>query len=209
MDDIQKISELIALDLKKGIKKKGSSTFIVSGGKSPLPIFFKLRELDLGWKNIKVSLVDERILPSDHKDSNERNVKTNLLKKFAEEAQFISLSKNKTKLMKLNRPYDVMLLGVGQEDGHFASLFPNMISSKSAFDKNSSPEIIKTQKNGLPYCPRLTMNLAMILQTLRCIIIANSEKKMRIVSKAFKDNTIPLYYLLNNKMIDVEIYESE
>ena len=94
MDDIQKISELIALDLKKGIKKKGSSTFIVSGGKSPLPIFFKLRELDLGWKNIKVSLVDERILPSDHKDSNERNVKTNLLKKFAEEAQFISLSKN-------------------------------------------------------------------------------------------------------------------
>ena len=54
MDDIQKISELIALDLKKGIKKKGSSTFIVSGGKSPLPIFFKLRELDLGWKNIKV-----------------------------------------------------------------------------------------------------------------------------------------------------------
>ena len=44
------------------------------------------------------------------------------------------------------------------EDGHFASLFPDMINQNEAFDLNASPKILITPPQGNPLIPRITMN---------------------------------------------------
>ena len=207
MGHIEEIAKIIANDLKKGIKSKGSAILIVCGGNSPQPIFEYLSKLDIGWHNVIVSLVDDRVLPSGHIDSNEKNIKTNLLKNLAIKAELVSICNETQRLMNLPRPFDVMLLGVG-EDGHFASLFPNMITSLEALKENSEPKIIKTPKNGNPFCHRVTMNLAMILQSERCIVMGQNKDKMNIINKANKDMSMPLYYLLNNHKIDITIFKT-
>tara|TARA_B100001179_G_C18576640_1_gene397858 strand:- start:366 stop:989 length:624 start_codon:yes stop_codon:yes gene_type:complete len=207
MGHIEEIAKIIAKDLKRAIKSKGSASLIVCGGNSPKPIFEHLSKMDIGWHKVMVSLVDDRVLPSRHRDSNEKNIKTNLLKNLAFKAEFVSICNESQKLMNLTRPFDVMLLGIG-EDGHFASLFPNMITSLEALKENSEPKIIKTPKNGNPFCHRLTMNLAMILQSERCIVMGQNKDKMNIINKANKDMSMPLYYLLNNHKIDITIFKT-
>jgi len=207
MGHIEEITKIIANDLKMAIKSKGSASLIVCGGNSPKPIFEHLSKMDIGWHKVMVSLVDDRVLPSRHRDSNEKNIKTNLLKNLAFKAEFVSICNESQKLMNLTRPFDVMLLGIG-EDGHFASLFPNMITSLEALKENSEPKIIKTPKNGNPFCHRLTMNLAMILQSERCIVMGQNKDKMNIINKANKDMSMPLYYLLNNHKIDITIFKT-
>tara|TARA_B000000460_G_scaffold245509_1_gene217294 strand:- start:274 stop:897 length:624 start_codon:yes stop_codon:yes gene_type:complete len=207
MGHIEEIAKIIANDLKRAIKSKGSASLIVCGGNSPKPIFEHLSKMDIGWHKVMVSLVDDRVLPSRHRDSNEKNIKTNLLKNLAFKAEFVSICNESQKLMNLTRPFDVMLLGIG-EDGHFASLFPNMITSLEALKENSEPKIIKTPKNGNPFCHRLTMNLAMILQSERCIVMGQNKDKMNIINKANKDMSMPLYYLLNNHKIDITIFKT-
>ena len=204
MDQTEKVARNIASYLKKAIKARGFSTLIVSGGRSPQQIFSHINRLDIGWHNIIVSLVDDRLLPSDHNDSNEKNIKTNLLKNFATKATFVSMCNETQKLRDLPRPFDVMLLGVG-EDGHFASLFPNMVSSEEALKNDAPPKIIETPKNGSPLCYRLSMNLTMILETRRCILIGHTKEKMWVINRAMGDQSLPLHYLLNNKTINVEI----
>lgn len=207
MGHIEEITKIIANDLKMAIKSKGSASLIVCGGNSPKPIFEHLSKMDIGWHKVMVSLVDDRVLPSRHRDSNEKNIKTNLLKNLAFKAEFVSICNESQKLINLTRPFDVMLLGIG-EDGHFASLFPNMITSLEALKENSEPKIIKTPKNGNPFCHRLTMNLAMILQSERCIVMGQNKDKMNIINKANKDMSMPLYYLLNNHKIDITIFKT-
>ena len=207
MGHIEEIAKIIAKDLKRAIKSKGSASLIVCGGNSPKPIFEHLSKMDIGWHKVMVSLVDDRVLPSRHRDSNEKNIKTNLLKNLAFKAEFVSICNETQRLMNLTRPFDVMLLGVG-EDGHFASLFPNMITSLEALKENSEPKIIKTPKNGNPFCHRLTMNLAMILLSERCIVMGQNKDKMNIINKANKDMSMPLYYLLNNHKIDITIFKT-
>ena len=198
------MQKLLQKILKGLLNLKG---LLVCGGNSPKPIFEHLSKMDIGWHKVMVSLVDDRVLPSRHRDSNEKNIKTNLLKNLAFKAEFVSICNESQKLINLTRPFDVMLLGIG-EDGHFASLFPNMITSLEALKENSEPKIIKTPKNGNPFCHRLTMNLAMILQSERCIVMGQNKDKMNIINKANKDMSMPLYYLLNNHKIDITIFKT-
>ena len=142
---MQEISKQIVNLLDQDIKAKGNANFIVSGGSSPIKIFKDLSMVDLDWSNVTISLVDDRVVDVSHNDSNEKLVQEVLISGNASDAKFISICNEPKELAALQRPYSVMLLGMG-EDGHFASLFPKLIKTNPEyFDLQSDPEIFFTE----------------------------------------------------------------
>ena len=172
-----KHSSLILDLLDQSIKSKGFASFIVSGGSSPVTIFQEMSQMNTDWSNIDVSLVDDRVVDPTHLDSNEKLVNDLLITNNASNANFISICNDAESLKDLNRPYTVMLLGMG-EDGHFASLFPSLIkSNKEYFDLFSEPDIFFTEPMGSPCHSRVSMNLSMILQSENIFLLVSSKKK--------------------------------
>jgi 6-phosphogluconolactonase len=194
--------------LSNAIKNKGSASFIASGGSSPVPIFKDLSASNLDWANIEVTLVDDRSVNKNHVDSNEKLLNDNLFVNKASNASFISLKSDPSEVYKINQPFDLMLLGMG-EDAHFASLFPSMINTNiEYFNIDSKPEIIYTEPMGSPLHERISMNLAMILNSKNIILLVSNAKKLDVLTKAKTNTNLPLYYLFNQKLVDIEILKT-
>ena len=194
--------------LSNAIKSKGSASFIASGGSSPVPIFNDLSTSNLDWANIEVTLVDDRSVNKSHIDSNEKLLNENLFVNKASNASFISLKSDPSEVYKIKQPFDLMLLGMG-EDAHFASLFPSMIESNPEhFNINSKPEIIYTEPMGDPLHPRVSMNLSMILDSKKIILLASNGNKFELISEAKNNTGLPLYYLFNQELVNIEILKT-
>ena len=203
-----KHSSLILDLLDQSVKSKGFASFIVSGGSSPVAIFQEMSQMNADWSNIDVSLVDDRVVDPTHTDSNEKLVNDLLITNNASNANFISICNDSDSLKGLNRPYTVMLLGMG-EDGHFASLFPSLIkNNKEYFDSFSEPDIFFTEPMGLPCHSRVSMNLNMILQSENIFLLVSSKKKYDILKQAEFDKSLPLYYLLNQNKKKINIIQN-
>ena len=129
----QALAEHVTSKLAQGISARGVAHLVVSGGSTPAALFSLLADADLEWHHVVVMLADDRWVPADHEDSNERLVRETLLTGRAKQAQFLSLLPtpddevaNLAGLSTLLRSvprFDVVLLGMG-EDAHTASLFP-------------------------------------------------------------------------------------
>ena len=157
------------------------------------------------WSDINISLVDDRVVDTNHDDSNEKLVNNVLIKDEAKDANFISLCNQSKDLLNLKRPFGIMLLGMG-EDGHFASLFPKLIETNPEyFDLESDPEIFFTEPMGNPCHRRVSMNLSMILESKDIFLLVSSEKKSEVLNQAKSDKSLPLYYLLNQSKVDIKI----
>ena len=205
---MQEISQIIINLLEKDIQSNGYANLIVSGGSSPVKIFEDLSNASLDWSKVNISLVDDRLVDKSHKDSNEKLVKDVLMSARAGEAKFISICNESIKLANLERPYSVMLLGMG-DDGHFASLFPKLIlSNPDYFDLSKDPEIFVTEPMGNPNHKRVSMNLSMILDSKNIFLLVSSENKMKVLNKARTNKSLPLFYLLNQDKSDIKIFNS-
>ena len=90
-------------------------------------------------------------------------------------------------------------------DGHFASLFPELIANTNLFNINSTQSFYTSDVPlGKPSHRRVTMPLSMLLNTKRCILLVSTDAKRLVLDQAKKDNSLPLYYLLNQTKLNVE-----
>ncbi|MBT6122054.1 MAG: 6-phosphogluconolactonase [Candidatus Puniceispirillum sp.] len=194
----------IADHLSLAIAERGAASLIVSGGSSPLAIFKALTAMKIDWAKVTISLVDDRDVPADHTDSNELLLQTHLLKGEIASANFISLARDPDEVAMIARPFDVMLLGMGT-DGHFASLFPDMVSDEAAFGLGAAPTILRTGIKGSPAHPRVTMNLAMILQSSHIYLLVNGAAKTAVFADAQHNHNLPIAALLQQKITNIEI----
>ncbi len=200
-----KIAQSIAVTLQQGILRKGFATLVVSGGRSPLEIYSYLSQILIPWSKVTIILGDDRVLEESNIDSNDRLIKENLLINKAETATYISLLDSLQTPLKLELPFDVSLLGMGL-DGHFASLFPELLGNNSLFNVDAPHEIyLSDTPLGNPFHKRITMNLSMLLDTHRCILLVSSKLKRDLLDKALRDNKLPLYYLINQQKIKIEL----
>ena len=193
--------------LKNSIDNNGRASFVVSGGSSPVKIFNDLSKSDLDWSKVSVTLVDDRVVSSEHSDSNERLLKENLFINNASVAKFISLKSESDEVMNINRPFDIMLLGMG-EDGHFASLFPELVDNSNYFDLSANPEIIFTEPMGNPCHKRVSMNLSMIMKSKKIILLVSSSAKSILVDQALENKYLPIHFLLNQQTKVIEIIKT-
>lgn len=195
---------VIADYLSQAIAERGSASLVVSGGSSPVPSFATLANMPIEWAKVTITLVDDRDVPADHADSNDLLVQTHLLQGHAAQAQFVSLARDPDMVARIARPFDVMLLGMGT-DGHFASLFPDMMSDATAFDPDAKPEILRTGIKGSPAHPRISMNLAMILQSRHILLLIQGEAKRAVLAEAQHDRNLPASALLHQTITEIDI----
>ncbi len=119
------------------ITSRGTCILGLSGGSTPRPIYEALGgEKGIDWSKVWIFLVDERSVPPDHPESNQRLVREALLKNAPiPEGNLVfpdttlptgeCIQKYAKDLWNLWKDYlpDVVTLGMG-DDGHIASLFP-------------------------------------------------------------------------------------
>ena len=201
---VDNLSQSIAASLSASINLTGHASFVVCGGSSPLPIYDNLSNKDLDWSKVSIFLGDDRVVPSDHQDSNNYLIQLHLLKNNASSASFYPLNDSKITIKDIRRPFDVVLLGLGN-DGHFASLFPAQLNNALVFDAYASPSIIVSDQDlGSPSHKRISMNLSMLIDAKRCILLVPNSDKRKIVERAYKDNQLPLHFLLTQERTKIE-----
>ena len=83
------------------------------------------------------------------------------------------------------------------EDGHFASIFPEMITEKNSINPEGFPEILTTKPLGCPKYSRITMNLPLILQSKSIFLLVHGEKKINTLKLAQSNLTLPVSSLLS------------
>ena len=192
------IIKLISNRLNSSIENEGSASLVLSGGSSPIRIYEELSNVDISWSRVFLTLVDDRFVDPDHKDSNQKLLYNHFIKNKAKDIKFFPLTKNFLKKTNFKKPFDITLLGMG-EDGHFASLFPDMINNNDAFDLNESPKILITPPQGNPYLPRITMNLSLIMKSINIVLLIKGKAKQDIFNKAKKDEDLPIHHLIKNR----------
>ncbi len=198
------VIKLIIQNLSLSINKYQQASMAVPGGTSPIKIFKELSKQKLDWSKIQITLVDDRLVAPENEHSNQKLIKECLLKNEAKHGKFFPLNKNLHKDNNFKFPLDVCLLGIGN-DGHFASLFPNMINNTNTLDPKSKLDINETKSNGNPYVPRISMNLPLILSSNIIILLVKGKMKQQVLRKAYNNKSLPLYYLLNNRVNNFHI----
>ena len=194
----------IAEHLQAAVAENGHASFIVSGGSSPLPVFAALSQMDLPWAQVTITLVDDRLVGDEEAASNVKLVRDHLLQDKAAEATFLSLKEMDDEASALDRPFDVMLLGMGT-DGHFASLFPEMPDPALAFDPDARPQLLRTPPRGNPLLPRISMNLAMVLQSRQIYLMIAGAEKQAVYEAAKTDDNLPIHHLIKQQKTAFQI----
>jgi 6-phosphogluconolactonase/glucosamine-6-phosphate isomerase/deaminase len=61
---------------------------------------------------------------------------------------------------------------------------------------------------GDPLHPRVSMNLSMILDSKKIILLASNGNKFELTSEAKNNTGLPLYYLFNQELVNIEILKT-
>lgn len=183
------LSDITSL-IEKTLAENNKASIALSGGSSPLALYEALSEKDIDWSKVTVTLIDDRLVPADHQDSNQRLIKQTFLQNKAAKVRFISLND-----WPQDQIPDIGILGMGT-DGHFASLFPQMMNDDMAFDHTAKPVILTTPPMGSPKHPRITMNLAMILAIPDRVLMVIGDEKIAVLDAALTGTELPITRLL-------------
>lgn len=205
----------IAQLLQNSIMRNGRASLLVSGGRTPVGLFEILSQSDVDWSNVDVSLADERWVSADDEASNEKLVRTHLLKNNAAAAHFVSLTTTAAdandaiaevteRVNAMARPFDVLILGMG-EDGHTASLFPCSEQIKAGLDMHSGQTLIAVQPTTAPH-QRISLTLPALLNSRNIFLHLTGDKKKAVLDQALSaDDSLemPIRAVLQNA--DVEL----
>lgn len=212
------IAARIAGLLRAAIDARGCASLALSGGRSPVPMFQALRNEDLPWSKVWITLVDERWVASDSPDSNERVVREHLLAGPAAAAHFLGLktaaaspaeglADREQALAQLPQPFDAVVLGMG-EDGHFASLFPGATGLEAALDPSNPSLLAAIDPPAAPH-RRISLTLAGVLRSRQILLTIGGAAKRKIYGQALAGaptRTVPVAALLGQHRVPVEAH---
>ena len=192
---IQRSLELVLTKINTAIATRGQCTIALAGGSTPKPLYEALADRPLPWQKIQVFWGDERYVPADHTDSNQKMARHAWLDKVdipaanvhpmptaaqnpQQDAQNHEIELRRYfKIAEGEFPlFDVILLGMG-DDGHTASLFPHTEALKV-----QDSLVTVGNKDGQP---RLTFT-APLINHARCVIfIVAGENKRPALKQVF------------------------
>lgn len=201
------VVESLTTMIARAVEKQGRSSVLLSGGSTPQIAYQLLAKADLPWDQLQVSLTDERRVNDGHPDSNAVMVWQKLLALHPQVQWFPlwqtgwtsdDIAEIKARTAELQRPFDVVLLGMG-EDGHFASLFPGCAESQKSLQCESD-QIVCTQAPNAPQ-ERISWSMGSLLQAKHLLLYVTGKRKKEILEAAMQQGTaeskLPIGYLLH------------
>lgn len=139
---VNRAVEVITEKIESAIARRGQCTMALAGGSTPKPVYEELSQQTLPWQQLHIFWGDERYVPADHPDSNQKMAREAWLDRVAIPAENIhpmpttagdpdaDAQKHEQELTIFFQcpegeipSLDIILLGMG-DDGHTASLFP-------------------------------------------------------------------------------------
>ncbi|HEX3950855.1 MAG TPA: 6-phosphogluconolactonase [Steroidobacteraceae bacterium] len=211
------LSAQLAASLGAAIAARGLASLVVSGGKSPITLFERLRAEDLDWSRVCVALADERWVEPSDSASNEKLVRDVLLQGSASAARFVGL-KNAAPTPDLGavsawetfarvpRPFDALVLGMG-DDGHTASLFPGSPNLSRALNPAAVAGCVGMWSPAAPHA-RLSLNLSALLDSRRIVLLIGGAEKWRTYCAASgkgEAQDMPVRAVLRQRRTPVEV----
>jgi len=202
--------------IHRQLESSDRTAVVVSGGSTPAPVYSYMAHKELEWQRVNVLLSDERWVPADHPDSNEKMLRDALETSRASYAQISSYfdatsslddrcAELEKEFSRLPLPFASVLLGMGA-DGHIASLFPDVDGLQDGFDPQSPRSFIPVRTPSSPY-ERLSMTMAALLQTDEILLlITGEEKRNRLEEAADAESKLPIAHLLRQQNVPVDVF---
>lgn len=202
--------------LKEDLARQDRAVLVVSGGKSPVPLFKALAQQPLAWDRVVITLADERWVPPEHADSNEALVRAHLLKHQAAGARLLPFWNGDptpetgaaalgAELATLPRPFSQVILGMG-EDGHVASLFPD--AAELADGLRTAAPALAVRPTHAPH-PRVSLSLAALLDSRDIALMLSGPAKRRVLERALGAGTVeelPVRAILRQTVTPVSVF---
>jgi 6-phosphogluconolactonase len=141
--------------------------------------------MELDWPSWHVWWSDERLVPPDDEDSNERLARATLLSRVPVPEEQIHPLRSPD--VPLPDAFDLVLLGLGA-DGHTASLYPGHDAELAA-----PGPVVHVPMPGLPPPhPRLTFSLAYLsAQPLAAFLVGGADKREILARVLAGDESLP------------------
>jgi 6-phosphogluconolactonase len=185
---IERSLSIVRSKIQAAIAERGQCTIALAGGSTPEPLYRAIATQDLPWEKIHVFWGDERYVPANHPDSNQKMARLAWLDQVNIPASNIhpmptgsadpaaDARSHQTELQQFFQvsegefpAFDIILLGIG-DDAHTASLFPH-----TAALQVRDALVTVGNKDGQP---RITFTFPLINKA-RCVIfiVAGASKK--------------------------------
>jgi 6-phosphogluconolactonase len=219
-DMYRDLADDIVARLTAGVAARGAASFVASGGTTPGDLFDILAERDAPWDRVFVTLSDERWVPPTADASNEKLIRSRLLRAKASGARLVPMKTDQAHprdaetvvsaaISAMPRPFDVTLLGMGN-DGHTASMFPGSDGLALALD-TKSPLLVRgihpanLDKTG----ERMSLTLRALLDSRLIVILIRGDTKLEAYRAALAGNDVhamPVRAVLQQSAAPVQVY---
>lgn len=202
--------------LHRRLETGDGASIVVSGGTTPAPVYSYMAHKQLDWHRVHVLLSDERWVPADHPDSNEKMLRDALARSRASYAQIATYfdadaslddrcARLEKELIDLPLPFTSVLLGMGA-DGHFASLFPDAADLQSSLDLKSPRSYVPVDTPSSPH-RRLSMTLPALLQSDEILLLISGAEKRAVLEQAAEPGSgLPIAHLLRQRRTPVDVF---
>ena len=209
-------AEILGEALNRRLCEGGDrARLMATGGSTPVACYEVLKNWPLDWSRVDVTLTDDRFVPPDDKDSNEKLVREQLLQGAAAGAGFTPLwsraaspqeaAARAEPAIRALGTMDVVLLGVGP-DGHICSLFPGKPELAEALDPNAQRLVIGVPEAGQPpYVPRISLTLPAILNSKLVVILVSGASKKQPIEAALGGADLPVRAVLKQERTPVRV----
>lgn len=193
----------IETHLRDALSRRGSASFLGSGGSTPGPVYEQLSKADLDWASVWVGLTDERWVEPDHAASNEAMLRRTLLQNSAAAAEFTGMKTPEpdaqSAVEALDTLYqeamlaDIVLVGMGP-DAHTLSWFADAQGLEAALDPDTVSTVAavtapETTVTG-PNTERMTLTLPCIAYARHVLLLITGIDKKAAFQTAQTDTPI-------------------
>lgn len=192
-------ADRISTLLQRELAVSARASLVASGGNTPKACYQILAETDLAWDRVDVLPSDERNVAPGHEMHNGTMIANYLAHDQARATSLRAIDDFDT----LAKPITVALLGVG-EDGHFASIFPDMNHFQTAVDMQSTTRTLQVVTQSSPL-PRTTLTLSALCESRLIMLLAFGETKREVLKHP---DGLPIQHLLVQDKVPLEIFWS-
>jgi 6-phosphogluconolactonase len=199
-------AEAVAGRLAAGLAERGRAALVATGGRSPGPLYDRLKDAELDWAHVVVTLSDERHVDVDSPNANARLLRERLFVGPAAKARYLPLTDYAEPALRALTPFDVVLLGMG-EDGHIASLIPGSPVMAEAMDPDGKALVAESPAGfGSPPVARITLTLTALLQSRAIFLLIAGEAKRQVIADALAGADLPVRAILRQDRAPVRVF---